>query len=240
MTSNREKGTIMRTSLFFICCALAFRLDAAIPQPSDSQKIILTYPNSGESFTVGDTVSVKWVCIDDIMFVDIYLSANKGKTWILLNAESISYEDTARWRHFKWRIPAKITSKPGVEFSLADNHDCLFRVESYSPKDKSEISASAKPVTILAGSGVINANDQAKPTAPFIFNKMLSGGFTPESFLNGLASIKLFDLRGKVLLIGKRTAPGLIVCAKPGLWSRRPGRSAEGRPRSNRRTSDRY
>jgi hypothetical protein len=191
---------------------------AATPQPSDSQKIVLTHPNYGESFTVGDTVSIQWVCIDDIMYVDIFLSADQGKTWILLNGQSIAYNDTARWGHFKWRIPAKITSKQGVTFSLADNHECLFRVENYSPNDKSEISASAQPMTILAGSGIINANDRGKRTTSFNFNTMLAGSFTPASFLKGRASRKLFDLRGKALLVGKSTAPGLIVCAKKGCF----------------------
>jgi len=114
--------------------------------------------NNGETFKVGDTVTVKWLCIDDIMYVDIRLSPDRGKTWILLNAQSIAYNDAARWSHFKWVIPEKIKDKTkpnACEFALAGNSDCLFRVENYSPNDSTEISMSEKPLTILPCSGAI-------------------------------------------------------------------------------------
>jgi hypothetical protein len=201
----------MRTALFLVCCVLAFRLDAATPQPSDSQKIILTYPNNGETFRVNDTVTVKWLCLDDIMFVDIRLSPDGGKTWILLNAESIAYYDTARWSHFKWVIPEKIKdkTKPNAsEFTLAGNNECLFRVENYSPNDRTEISISAKPMIILARSGVIVLDRCAARKPVFNLNAILSR----SSFMvDGYSSVRFFDTRGRANFVSKGMSSGLIV-----------------------------
>jgi hypothetical protein len=202
---NRMKGNAMRIALLLVCCVLAFRIDAAAPQPSDSQKIILTSPNDGDTLTVGDTVTVQWVCIDDIMYVDIRLSPDGGKTWILLNDESIGYNNPVSWQHFKWCIPETISSK-SEEFSLAGNASCLFRVENYSPKDRTEISINAKPLTIRASSGVIVTNRHTVKAPAFNLQGMLS---QRSSSLDGNTSIRLFDARGRVIHTGGGMASGL-------------------------------
>ena len=95
----------MRTALILLCCACAFSLDAATPQPDDSHKIILIAPADGDTLYVGDTVSIDWVCIDDVMYVDIFISPDAGKTWIRLNDESVPYNDAVRWPHFILHYP---------------------------------------------------------------------------------------------------------------------------------------
>jgi len=201
----------MRIALFlFTCCVFAFKLHAATPTPSDSQKIILTDLNNGDTLKIGDTVNVQWVCIDNIIYVDIRLSPDKGKTWILLNGQSIAYYDTAQWQHFKWVIPERIrkSNQDTTRFLLAGNHDCLFRVENYSPKDKSEISVSAQPVTILAGSGIIRAGRRARQLTAFNINTFLSHGEFPTE---GHASVRLFDARGRSVFASNAKASGLVV-----------------------------
>lgn len=200
----------MRTALFVICCVLAYGLNAQTPQPSDSQKIILTSLNNGDTLRVGDTVTVQWECIDDVVSVDIRFSPDGGKTWILINGSSIGYMDTKSWSHWKWVVPEKIKENPpgSNEFELVGNNNCFFRVESYSPKDPTEISASPKPVTILASSGVIIPNGRAQRAPAFNFSEMISRN---ASTLDGNASVRFFDARGRIIFQGRGLASGLIL-----------------------------
>lgn len=205
----------MRTTLLLsILCILAIRFDAAAQQPSDSQKIILTYPVNGDTFTVGDTITVQWVCIDNIIAVDIRLSPDSRKTWILLNGSSIGYMDTGSWGHYKWVIPEKIRANPPdtTEFTLADNPNCFLRVENYSPHDKTEISVSPKPVTILARSGVIVPNRHAVQTPAFNLQAMLS---QRASSMDGNATVRFFDVRGRAINLNRGIASGLIFGVFP-------------------------
>ena len=184
----------MRTALLLFCCVCAMNLDAAAPQPNDSQKIILTAPHDGDTLFVGDTVSIDWVCIDDVMYVDVYISPDAGKTWIRLNNESIPYNDAARWTHYQWRIPETIDSE-GDEFTLADNSKCLFRAENYSPQDNSEISINKQTLTIRAASSVKRTNHRSPGYTPaFTVREMLKQYQSPVA---GNAVIRFFDAQGK-------------------------------------------
>lgn len=127
---------------------------ATAPSPSDSQKIIITSPKDGETLFVNDTVTVKWETVDDIVSVDVLISPNKGKSWLRLNNVSIPYYNTAQWSNFKWRIPETITIE-SHEFSLVNNTTVLFRTESYSPKNNSEISTNASPLSIKSRSEAV-------------------------------------------------------------------------------------
>jgi hypothetical protein len=138
----------MYTTLFLLSCNLLLTATpAGSPAPSDSQKIIITAPKSGDTLFINDSVTIKWETIEDIISVDVLVSPNKGKNWLRLNSVSIPYYNTTQWSNFKWRIPEKITID-SHEFSLVDNASVLFRAESYSPKNSSEISVIASPVTI--------------------------------------------------------------------------------------------
>jgi hypothetical protein len=200
----------MRTALLVVCCVLFCGLDAQTPQPNDSQKIILTSLNNGDTLMVGDTVTVQWECIDNIISVDIRFSPDRGKTWILLNGSSIGYMDTKSWGHYKWVVPEKIKENPPNtnEFDLVGNSNCLIRVENYSPKDPTEISASAKPLTIIARNGVIIPGRHTAQAPAFNLSAMLSRS---ASAIEGNASIRFFDARGRVITSSKGMASGLIV-----------------------------
>jgi hypothetical protein len=209
----------MRTC-FLVLCALAVSLEAATPVPNDSQKIILTYPNNGETFHVGDTLSVDWVCVNAIVYVDILFSPDNGKTWMFMNGSSISYDDSVSWRHFKWIIPEEIIPPPtgmiSDTFVLSGDHDCLIRVENYSPADKSYISISAKPITILAANAVIPGIGRAHRTHTPNFKAILAGRAGSSTLLEGGGSVRFFDARGKPLSAGKRPVSGIVFCVLSG------------------------
>jgi len=193
----------MKTAFFCIWCVLAFRPCAAAPQPSDSQQIILTSLNNGDTLRVGETVSIEWVCIDAIVSLDISLSPDFGKTWILLNGSTIMQGDMS-WGHYKWVVPEKIKiNSPDTTFELAGNSRCLFRVES--PTDKRKNSISAKPVTILTASGIIVTRLQ--PAAFGMNAPLLRGPLSAES----RGAVRFFDARGRTIVAHTVTASGLLI-----------------------------
>jgi hypothetical protein len=170
------------------------------PAPSDSQKIILTAPKSGDTLFVNDSVTVKWETIDDIISVDVLVSPNKGKNWLRLNSVSIPYYNTAQWSNFKWRIPEKITID-SHEFSLVDNASILFRVESYSPKNSSEISVNALPVIIKTRSEAVLPGENFRQ---FSQNQQVN------LVNHGNFKVLHIDCNGRVIGSLQRSSSGLI------------------------------
>lgn len=166
----------MYTTLLLLSCNLLLTATPSIsPAPSDSQKIILTSPKSGDTLYVNDSVTVKWETIDDIISVDVLISPNKGKNWLRLNSVSIPYYNTAQWSNFKWYIPEKITID-SHEFSLVDNASVLFRAESYSPKNSSEISVNASPVVIKTKSASVQPGRDFKKISQNQQSNLVSQG----------------------------------------------------------------
>lgn len=191
----------MFTTLLLLSCNLLVTATPTIsPSPSDSQKIILTSPKDGDTLFVDDSVTVKWETIDDIISVDVSVSPNKGKTWLRLNSVSIPYYNTAQWSNFKWRIPEKITIE-SHEYSLVDNASVLFRAESYSPKNSTEISTNASPVVIKTKSAAVQPGRD--------FRKISQ---SQQVSLGSQGNIKVlrFDCNGRVIGSFQQSSSGLI------------------------------
>jgi hypothetical protein len=204
----------MRTIFPLLLLLVSLIPSVAASTPNDSQKILLTYPNNGESFHVGDTVTVQWNCTTDIPAVDIEFSPDTGKTWIFVNLSSIMYDDAVSWRHYQWIIPDTISSAmagmPGQDFPLAGNSACYIRVEQYAPTSPSQISVCAKALTILKRkNGVIrnpisSVNHSAGLRSPV--SVTLGGQVRSRT-----APFRQFDMRGKTIS-GTRPVPaGLIL-----------------------------
>jgi hypothetical protein len=216
MDAVRKEAGKMRTFLWVIC-ALVVGLEAATPVPNDSQKIILTYPDSG-TFKVGDTLNVDWVCVNTILYVDILLSPDNGKTWMYISGSSIWYEDSVSWCHFKWIIPAEIIPPPigmtSDTFVLSGDRNCLVRVQDYSPADSSYISTSAKPITVLPENAAIRSLSRAKRTPTPNFQAILAGRGVSSSLLEKGGSAKFFDARGEPLAAGNQPASRIVFCVQ--------------------------
>jgi hypothetical protein len=191
----------MYTTLFLLSCNLLLTATPIVSSaPSDSQKIILTAPKSGDTLFVNDSVTVKWETVDDIISVDVLISPNKGKNWLRLNSVSIPYYNTAQWSNFKWRLPEKITID-SHEFSLVDNASVLFRAESYSPKNSSEISINSSPVIIkMKSEAVIPGENFRKVSQNQHFNLVSQGNI----------KVLHIDCYGRVIGSLQQSSSGLI------------------------------
>jgi hypothetical protein len=120
--------------------------------PVDTSEIVLLTPEGGETFHVGDTLKVTWKLqgngSKDIIAVDIELSPDNGKTWGLFLSVNAIYPDNAQWENFLWKIPGTFNFL-GTMITLANNSQCLLRVEQYSTLNPNLISTTKTPFTIL-------------------------------------------------------------------------------------------
>jgi hypothetical protein len=118
--------------------------------PSDGQQILLTSPNGGETFKIGDTLRVKWkLCNNgsqEISSVDPFLSPDDGKTWCYMKLNSIPVGD-ASFGNYAWKIPDSIGLQ-GEWFQLKDNAKCRVKVEQYSTINEKQRSISKATFTV--------------------------------------------------------------------------------------------
>ncbi len=114
---------------------------SSVNNVNDSAQILLTSPQGGALFHVGDTIHVKWTITGksgvngSITAVDVRFSPDGGKTWAWLNQNSLP-PATISW---PWKIPDSLNIS-GLMFDLKANAKCLMRVEQYSPIDPNQMS----------------------------------------------------------------------------------------------------
>ena len=120
---------------------------------ADSSEIVLLSPKGGETFHVGDSLKVTWKVqgpgLTDINAVDVELSPDNGKTWgLYLNSFSSIFTNSPQWENFSWKI-TNTFDKGGTIINLANDSQCLLRVEQYSTSDPNQISVTKTQFTIL-------------------------------------------------------------------------------------------
>jgi hypothetical protein len=122
------------------------------PSAVDSSQIVLLSPKGGETFHVGDSLKVTWKVqgkgLTDINAVDIELSPDNGKTWGLFLSVSSIFPQTSQWENFSWKIPGTFDFL-GTTVTLANDSQCLLRVEQYDTSDPNQMSVTKTPFTIL-------------------------------------------------------------------------------------------
>jgi hypothetical protein len=122
------------------------------PATADSSQIVLLSPKGGETFHVGDTLRVTWkvqgLGLTDVTAADVELSPDNGKTWGLYLSVSSIFPGSAQWENFFWKIPSTFDFV-GTTITLANDSQCLLRVEQYNTSDPNQISATKSQFTIL-------------------------------------------------------------------------------------------
>jgi hypothetical protein len=157
MLSEKSRST----SLFAAAIAVVFAATSTLislgggcakPTAPDNSEIVLLTPKGGETFHVGDTLRVTWKVqgkgLTDITAVDIELSPDNGKTWGLYLSVSSIFPGTAQWENFSWKIPSTFDFV-GTTINLANDSQCLLRVEQYNTSDPNQISVTKTAFTIL-------------------------------------------------------------------------------------------
>ncbi len=102
-------------------------------------------PNGGETFRVGDTITVQWsVRSPEVRAVDISFSPNDGESWTILNSDESISIDSPEWNNYTWVIPRSIGGH-----DIGGSSACLMRVGEYEAISDEYIDVSDSPFTVL-------------------------------------------------------------------------------------------
>lgn len=108
-------------------------------------------PNGGESFFVGDEMTVSWQADLQLVYdVNVELSADNGKTWKVLNTDGSLQPNTDNGGAWTWTV------KESVDGMTAVSDKCLVRVVEYLEGKYSDVSDG--PFVIAEASPVSNTS----------------------------------------------------------------------------------
>jgi hypothetical protein len=144
-------GAVLLSGALLLGSGLAACSGDEAAGPADTGKISLVTPKGGESYTVGDTLWVKWTVRDDpdpVDAVDVMLSPDDGKSWGFLRSGSISTASPL-WGNYGWAIKDSIQIG-AVKHALAGNSSVRIRVMQYSTDEADKIATTASSITIKA------------------------------------------------------------------------------------------
>ncbi len=85
----------------------------------------ITYPTGGETFTVGQQITITWNTNPLIDNAVVEVSPNDGENWVKLVENSIAPDDPD-WENFPFTIPSELD---GLAFAGSAN--CLVRIRDY-------------------------------------------------------------------------------------------------------------
>lgn len=95
---------------------------AASGEPTD--KITVDSRYDGESFAVGDEITIDWTATDGVGSVLIQISPDGGRNWHALNGDEAVSANDALFGSFPWTIPSEIGGTSlvsnNVQFSILD------------------------------------------------------------------------------------------------------------------------
>lgn len=95
----------------------------------------LLYPNGGETFTIGENVTITWTAGADVSDAVVEITLDAGLSWQALTEGSSIQKADPEWGAFLWTVPAEL----GGSSTVSDQ--CMVRVHPYlglNPSDMSD------------------------------------------------------------------------------------------------------
>lgn len=124
----------------------------ATPIDPDDE-IIVTSPSSGESYTIGGGLPVRWILkgrgFEEINSVTLEISPFEGSGWAKMIERSIAREDGEKWGHYTWTIPDSVFID-GQALSLANRSAVRLKIMQYATGDTNKIAYSRNVFSIKA------------------------------------------------------------------------------------------
>lgn len=94
----------------------------------------LVSPNGGESFTIGETVTVAWRGNEDSLpqGVDILISTDGGKSaWSMISGSASIEPGSASWESFTWTIPETVINESTNRPMSLVSSECVLLIRDY-------------------------------------------------------------------------------------------------------------
>lgn len=175
-----------------------------------SNPIKVTQPNGGESFSVGQTMSIKWTT-QNISQVTIDISFNNGLSWVSLQSIAL-YSSDPKWGNYPWVIPTTVEDANGNDVSTVSNK-VKVRVVQYLNENILDISDNTFTIT-AAGNAVISPINKFKAEKEIVQFEMynLAGAkFFAGNFDNPLSFEQILrknNIKPGIYLIKSRLQSG--------------------------------
>lgn len=115
--------------------------------PVQRESITLTEPNGGETYSVGEEITIRWSATEGISGVTIEVSADNGKTWKFITRDNGLQSSDPDFGAYPWAIPESIDG------AALTTESVLIKVADYFDASRAS-DRSEQPFTI-AGSGEV-------------------------------------------------------------------------------------
>lgn len=170
------------------------------------ETIAITGQYAGQSYAIGDELTIQWNATDDVGDVVLEVSPDGGQSWLAISSPSVTADDPG-YGAYPWTIPADIEGT-----SLASDNAVL-RVMDYDNGDVFDVSgvfSITDPATILRRTESLSRRGLRLLTTPAAG---IEATITvPESY-----RIEVLDLRGRTLFREAGMGPSEVR------WSGVPG-----------------
>jgi hypothetical protein len=161
---------------------------------ASQERITVLFPNGGETFSAGDTITIRWEADEEITNVVIQFSADNGKTWNQITPRGSIGRTSEQWGAFPWVVPEEV--EEGVA-TVTDR--ARIEVKSYFDPDR-DISDSAFAI-VPRNQGAIRkgfpGRRQSGLTVARMDNGRINISFPPEIRTD---AVKVFDISGRMLM----------------------------------------
>lgn len=149
-----------------------------------SAHVGLDYPRGGESFNVGETVTIQWhvIIAHDQQNWDLFFSSDGGANWTSILSD-IPVEQTS----YDWTVPDMQTDQGRIKIVMDNN--------GFDYEDSSTDFVIQEVSTNLITEGAVTPHFQLKPNYPNPFNSstVIRYSLTQKS----LVDLQIFSLKGK-------------------------------------------
>lgn len=92
-----------------------------------TKTITVSDAHTGQTYSVGQTVTIGWSAGSDVGDVVIEVTPNEGENWLLVNGESSIGRNDGNWGAYEWVIPGEIDGvslvSPSVQLRITDYVD---------------------------------------------------------------------------------------------------------------------
>jgi hypothetical protein len=180
------------------------------PQPTTALRLLS--PGPGDTVQVGTTVTIRWEADSCVGSADIYLSADSGRTWLVVNTEGVVTPSDPDWGTHPWRVP------PSLEGVVLTNKACVLRIQDYDGRFTDQTDGYF--VVAAPGDGLTVHGPRLHAHAHAMTRGMMLHRDRMRLVGHGSCMVRLLRLDGRTLWRARLTPPDGVPASThaPGLY----------------------